>query len=536
MHPTHTPVLIIGGGLAGLSAALFLAWRGVPCVLVERHPGSSPHPRAIGFTTRTLELFRAVGVDALIPQSPAGHGRPRRVNVESLAGEWHEEAAWTPAKPTGTPHAAPRFGYSPVTGVAIAQDTLEPILRDRARALGADLRLNTKLVAFEQDAAGVTASLRRSDGHEYTLRADYMIAADGHASPIRDALGIARRGHGFMHIVRSILFRADLAQYLASGISQFELNHPDLKGMITTYQDGRWLLMTWDDEPRDEAAQLALLHRALGRTDLNIEIITTGRWVLSALIADHFSSGRIFLAGDAAHTLPPARGGYGANTGIEDAFNLAWKLDAVISGGSSPLLLNTYDAERRPIAWLRHDQIFARQDYAAVATDAERQVAIIEDDAIELGQLYRSHTILGVDAQLPPAQRPEQWAGQPGTRAQHLMVTHDGQQRSTLDLLQRGWHLIAQDPRWHKLAAQVSAATGVPLASLALEPPRDPPLDPATFDEELRAALGIGADGASLIRPDGYIAWRTHDMPADPLHALTSALSRAACAARVQNT
>jgi putative polyketide hydroxylase len=171
-----------------------------------------------------------------------------------------------------------------------------------------------------------------------------------------------------------------------------------------------------------------------------------------------------------------------------------------------------------------------------VATDAERQVAIIEDDAIELGQLYRSHTILGVDAQLPPAQRPEQWAGQPGTRAQHLMVTHDGQQRSTLDLLQRGWHLIAQDPRWHKLAAQASAATGVPLVPLTLEPPRDPPLDPATFDEELRAALGIGADGASLIRPDGYIAWRTHDMPADPLHALTSALSRAACAARVQNT
>src|SRR3954451_23229052 len=101
-------------------------------------------------------------------------------------------------------------------------------------------------------------------------------------------------------------------------------------------------------------------------------VITTGRWVLSALIADRFSSGRVFLAGDAAHTLPPARGGYGANTGIEDAHNLAWKLAAVLEGKSRPELLESYDAERRPIAWLRHDQIFARQDYAAMATEAEK--------------------------------------------------------------------------------------------------------------------------------------------------------------------
>jgi putative polyketide hydroxylase len=141
---------------------------------------------------------------------------------------------------------------------------------------------------------------------------------------------------------------------------------------------------------------------------------------LSALIADRFSSGRVFLAGDAAHTLPPARGGYGANTGIEDAHNLAWKIGAVLSGASAPELLDTYDAERRPIAWLRHGQIFARPDYAQFARSADKDVRLIDDDAMELGQLYRSSAVIGAGEDLPPALPPDQWVGQPGTRAPHV--------------------------------------------------------------------------------------------------------------------
>jgi hypothetical protein len=130
-------------------------------------------------------------------------------------------------------------------------------------------------------------------------------------------------------------------------------------------------------------------------------------WYASALIADRFLSGRVFLAGDAAHTLPPARGGYGANTGIEDSFNLAWRLASVVTGVSTPELLDSYDAERRPIAWLRHNQIFARQDYAPIATGDEKKVSIIEDAAMELGQIYRSAAVLGAGDELPPALRPE---------------------------------------------------------------------------------------------------------------------------------
>jgi 2-polyprenyl-6-methoxyphenol hydroxylase-like FAD-dependent oxidoreductase len=504
----------------GLSAALFLAWRGVSTVLVERHAGSSPHPRAMGFTTRSLELFRAVGLGPSIPQVPAGHGRPRRVAVESLAGKWAAEAEWTPSALVAP--GPPRPSYSPCSGAAIAQDRLEPILRDKALQLGADIRMSTELCGFEQDANGVTAVLRPHNGEQYTLRADYMIAADGHASPVRQALGISRAGHGPMRVVRSVLFRAELDQYLESGISQFELDQPGLKGMLTTYRDGRWLLMFADDQERDDAALRALVLRAIGRDDIAVELITTGRWELSALVADRFSSGRVFLAGDAAHTLPPARGGYGANTGIEDAFNLAWKLESVVSRSSTRDLLDSYDAERRPIAWLRHGQIFARQDYAAMATDEEKRAPIIEDDAMELGQLYRSNVILDAGAELPPALRPEQWAGQPGTRAQHLWLSKGEEQVSTLDLLQRGWVLVSEDARWSQLASAVCERTGVELRCLLWE-------GAPGAGAEFRAAFGLGPSGASLVRPDGYVAWRAYDLPPDPLTTLSNALTIAAC-------
>lgn len=517
-----SPVLIVGGGLAGLSAALFLAWRGVSVVLVEKHPGSSPHPRAIGFTTRTLELFRAVGIADRLPEAPSGHARPRRIQVESLAGKWFSETDWNPGQTRGAERAlAARAteGYSPCAGVAIAQDRLEPILREQASALGADVRMNTELRSCEQQADGVVATLRQRDGCEYSLRAQYLIAADGHASPIREALGIQRGGHGFLQVVRSVLFRAQLDQYLESGISQFQLDQPDLKGMLTTYRDGRWLLMFSDDRERDEATLRAKVAQAIGRSDIGFELITTGRWVLSALIAERFSSGRVFLVGDAAHTLPPARGGYGANTGIEDSFNLAWKLAAVLSGVSAPALLDSYDAERRPIAWLRHGQIFARPDYATWATEAEKSVPILDDDAMELGQLYRSQAVIGAGDELPPALRPEQWAGQPGTRAPHLWLPKGEARISTLDLLQRDWVLIAEHERWHEAAPRVAAQLGVELKFLRA-------------GVDLLAALGIGATGASLVRPDGYVAWRSRELPLEPEVALGAALARTAHSSR----
>jgi putative polyketide hydroxylase len=524
MEAKSTSVLVVGGGLVGLSSALFLAWRGVPTLLVERRPGSSPHPRAIGYTARTMELLRAVGLGARVPQVPSTF-RLRRARVESLAGAWFEEAPWTPAQ-----HEAPKPEYSPCTGAAIAQDRLEPILHERAVALGAEVRLETELLDLQQDADGVTAELRQRDGSRYAMRAKYLVAADGHRSPIREALGIGRAGRGHLRTLRSVLFRAPLEEYRKKGISQFSIDQPGLSAFLTTYGDGRWVLMFSDDEERDAETLTKLVTRAIGRSDLPVEIVTTGRWHLSALIADRFAAGRVFLAGDAAHTLPPARGGYGANTGIEDAHNLAWKLSAVLAGASTPLLLDSYDAERRPIAWLRHDQIFARPDYKAHAGASAADVPIIDDDAMELGQLYRSHAVLGADDELPPALRPDEWAGQPGTRAPHLWVMKDGERISTLDLLQRSWVLLAADERWRVAAAHAGERLGLDVTCLRIGDELRPP-DEVAF----RAAFGLDRAGASLIRPDGYVAWRSLELPADPLAALSDALGRVSSATRAEH-
>jgi putative polyketide hydroxylase len=276
---------------------------------------------------------------------------------------------------------------------------------------------------------------------------------------------------------------------------------------------------------RDGVALREAIVKATGRSDLDIEILATGRWELAALVADRFASGRVFLAGDAAHALPPNRGGYGANTGIHDAHNLAWKLAAVLRGGSAPSLLDTYDAERRPVAWLRHQQIFARPDYKAEAAGAAADEPILDDDAMEFGQLYRSDAVLGAGALLPPARRPHEWAGQPGTRAPHLWISRGGERLSTLDLFRSGWVLMAEDERWDAAARDASARSGITLESVLIGRDVMPPSRDA-----FRNAYGLDATGASLVRPDGYIAWRSAGLPGDPAGALANALRRVAAA------
>lgn len=498
MRTDTTSVLVVGGGLAGLSTALFLAWRDVPVVVVERHAGSSPHPRAIGYTPRTLELLRAVGMGDAIPGRTATGTGVARIRVESLAGQWFEEQPWSaPDK------ATPLTDFSPCGGAGLAQDRFEPLLRDKARELGADIRMSTELLAFEQDEDGVTATVRDAGGDEYQVRAAYLVGADGHRSPVRSALGIDRVGKGFLGTSSSVLFRAPLEPYTESGYFQFVIDQDDLRGMITTYGDGRWVLFYGDREVAGEEALRALIFQAIGRSDVDVELITSGRWEMTAGVAERFADGRVFLAGDAAHTLPPSRGGYGANTGIEDAHNLAWKLAAVLAGESAPALLDTYDPERRPVATLRHDQIFLRSEGAANGSET------YDDAAVEFGHLYRSAAVLGAGPDLPVAARPDEWAGQPGTRAPHVWLAPEV---STLDLFQRGWVLVTDDPAWGGLVEGVDCQVIVERA------------------DEVRTAFGLKPGGASLVRPDGYIAWRTVDPPADRAAALAQALARTSAA------
>lgn len=509
-HPT---ALVVGGSLVGLSAAVFLASQGVSTTLIERHVGSATHPRAIGYTTRTIELFRGAGIE--LPASTQ-HGPPRRARVESLTGQWFEEYPWSPPAAS----ALDSGDDSPVRASAIAQDTLEPILRERAEALGADLRLGSELVSFVDDGDGVTATVRRRlDGSEHRINADYLVAADGADSRIRNSLGIGRTGQGLLSVQRSILFRApELEQYLRHGIVQFEIEQPGFDAFLTTYSDGRWVLMLKDDVDRSEDDQRAAIRRATGIDDLSIELITTGRWELSALIADHFGCGRVFLVGDAAHQLPPNRGGYGANTGIADAHNLAWKIAAVHTGQSQPALLDSYDAERRPVAWLRHQQIFARADYQAYLDTPTSDIEVIDDVAMELGQLYRSIVPADAARDLPDARRPREWAGQPGTRAPHVWIAPGG---STLDHFTRGWTLVTGSEAWRNSVQSVAGRFGVPVEFLCFPPE-------STLHGAIVTAYGLGPGGAALVRPDGYIAWRAVPAPADRAAALAAAIRTAA--------
>ncbi|MBT2233934.1 FAD-dependent monooxygenase [Nonomuraea sp. NEAU-A123] len=527
MRTEQTSVLVVGGGLVGLSAAVFLSWRGVPTVLVERHAGSSPHPRALGYTSRTRELYRAVGLEPVLPPTPGRLGAGvRRVRVESLAGEWFEELHWSPQPRSDQPRE-PVIEYSPCGGIGLAQDRLEPILRQKATELGADVRFSTELLSFTQDRDGVHAMLRSADGETYAVRAEYLLAADGHRSPVREALGIGKEGRGYLHTSRSVLFRAPLEQYRESGFGQFAIDQPGLRGGLTTYGDGRWaLFLTGDDTERDEENLREMVLRAIGRRDIDVEIITTGRWEVSASIAERYAEGRVFLAGDAAHTLPPNRGGYSANTGIEDAHNLAWKLAAVLAGESTPALLETYQAERRPIAWLCHDQIFAHNDGQDRRT-SEESASIIDDQAMAFGHLYRSGAVLGAGDDLPPALRPEQWAGQPGTRAPHIWLTTGDQRLSTLDLFGRGWVLLADGHRWAEAAREAAERTGITVECRLIG---TAPL--ADHADQLRDVFGLTDGGATLVRPDGYLAWRARSTPTDPTGTLTHALGTAAFTTR----
>lgn len=496
---TQTSVIIIGGGLVGLSAALFLSKRGVRNIVIEKHRGSSPHPRAMGFTEHTMEQFRAAGVADRIPQVAPGV-RLRRARVESLAGAWFEETVWTPGQVDDR-----KAELSPCTGAAIAQDRLEPILREAAQALGSELRLGVEMTAVRQDAGGVTASVRdRGTGAEYEVSADYMIAADGAGSSVRDALGIGREGVGHLRTLRSVLFRCpDADAFLDRGVQQFQIEQEAFNGFLTTYGDGRWVLMFDDDRARGEAELSDAVRAALGR-DMPFELVTTGRWEMAGRVAERYGEGRVFLAGDAAHQLPPTRGGFGANTGIDDAYNLAWKLQMVLGGVSSPALLDTYSEERRPIGWLRHQQTFARPDYAGWVGDARPDVSLYGDEAMELGQLVRSAAVVGASEDLPPAADPVAWAGQPGVRAPHLWVRRDGATISTVDLFSGGFTVVTEEPGWIAAAEQVAGETGVDMAAVLVG--RDIQADSAGAFE---AAFGVSSHGVSLVRPDGVVAWRS---------------------------
>jgi putative polyketide hydroxylase len=541
MTQDRAPVLVVGGALAGLSSAVFLGMHGVRCLLVERHPDLLIHPRLRGVSPRAVEAYRQVGLEPAIRAASFATGEGYTwvpVRADTLAAE-HTLAE----EPGGGEEAG---AASPASFAPIDQDRLEVLLRARAEELGVDVRFSTELVSFQQDGEGVTALLRdRRDGAERTVRAGYLIAADGADSPVREALGIAGDGPGVLFNTVTTMIEADLTPALRGRrVSIAYLQRPRPFTILMAHDDAgrRWVFATGYDPGHGESVAsfgdercVEMARAAAGLPDVAVtlrpQIPGTDLKVLGfpvgARVARRYQQGRVFLVGDAAKIVPPT-GGLGGSTGILDTHNLAWKLAAVLRGQAGPALLDTYHPERHPVGLLTMEQALARFG-ARMAPDGGQGPPPLDYATIAFGYQYRSSAVLGAPDDGAPPLPPAALAGQPGTRAPHLpvAVAGDGGRSSTVDLYGRRFVLLAgaDGAAWTRAAGDLSGALGVPL-------------DAYRFGVELEAAdgadgaaaHGIAPAGALLVRPDGFVAWRSTDASADPAaeldHALRAILGR----------
>jgi len=532
MHDDDVPVLIAGGSLVGMSTALFLASHGIPSLTVERHPGTAIHPRAALFNQRTIELYRSIGLEAAIIEASGREFEQNGaiVSVETLAGR--ELEYYFRHINDGVE------GLSPSSRLFITQIGLEPILRLRAEELGAHLEYGCELVSFESDEEGVTAHLReREGGSERTVRARYLIAADGSRSPVRERLGVGLGGHGSFSNSITIYFRADIRSLVGDrNLSVIYVFGPRLQGffrfskagdagflVVNKALDANGVLTSnlWEDTSDERCVELA--REALGAPDLPIEIENVQRWNACADWAERFQVGRVFIAGDAAHNMPPT-GGFGGNTGVQDGHNLAWKLALVLSGAAGEELLSTYDAERRPVGEFTAEQAYTRYVLRlAPELGKENLQPIVPEYTVELGYRYRSAAVLTQsDEDDTPYEDPREPTARPGFRAPHVVLEREDGPISTLDLLGGNFVLLAGSEPWREAAGEAATRSGVPLDAYRIGSDGDLGDSDGRFGE----SYGIGAEGAVLVRPDGFIAWRAPGAQDDPERVLTGVLTQ----------
>lgn len=448
------PILIVGGSLVGLSTAMFLGWHGIPSLVVERHDGTAIHPRAGHFHLRTIELFRSVGIENAVLraselQFPPDGGISA---VESLAGK--EIANYIVNLNEGV------VKFSPTVRLFMTQQSLEPIIRARAEELGATLRYSAELISFDQDVDGVAAVIKyRNTGEEKRLRAKYLVAADGNRSPVRERLGIAMRGHGHLSNSVTIYFRAHCAPLLRGrnlgviyvfnsvlrGFFRLENNGNSGFLAVNTVGDVSLPQATKVSEGITEERCIELVRAAIGVPDIAVQIQDVAPWSAVADAAIRFQDGRIFLVGDAAHVMPP-NGGFGGNTGVQDAHNLAWKLAMVLKNVAGEALLSTYDTERRPIGELAVEQAYLRyvlRTAPYLATPGMQQ-QVVDELSMEIGYRYKSLAISSEPGDAGELYtNPRHSQPRPGDRAPHLILHRAGTRISTLDLLGKNFVMLA---------------------------------------------------------------------------------------------
>jgi 2-polyprenyl-6-methoxyphenol hydroxylase-like FAD-dependent oxidoreductase len=527
----RSDVLIVGAGPVGLSAAIELGRRGIRCCVVERHDRVGYSPRAKTTNVRTREHLRRWGIaDALRKASPIAADRPStvvfatRMNGPLLArfenalngnrernNLYSEEAQWVP------------------------QYVLEDVLRECAQSLpGVRVHFETEFASFSQTEAAVASQVcDLRTGRVLNIESCYLIGADGARSAVRDAISAAMLGEGASSRNYSIIFRApDLAarQIHEPAIMYWMVNEdvPSLLGPMD--EAGLWFFMATKLAGDVDPATLDpidLIRRGTGLSDLDIEIVGTDVWVAHRLVADRYSRGRVFLAGDACHLHPPF-GGFGMNMGIGDAVDLGWKIAARMEGWGGDRLLGTYEEERRKV----HERTIneavynygstanqlvrpALEERGLIGEATRREVAdIIQATKVRefrtlgvvLGMRYEDSPIIVADGSDPPMDHFMLYvpSAHPGCLAPHLWLA-DGS--SLYDHFGEGFTLLITGGHSDAAGPLVAAAAKrkIPLKVLALSDSR--------LCSRYEAAF-------ALIRPDQHVAWRAESMPRNPDYLL----------------
>ncbi|MBP2706395.1 FAD-dependent monooxygenase [Microbispora sp. RL4-1S] len=524
MTEATTPVLVVGAGLAGLSTAMFLGVHGVASVVVERHPGLSVQPKARGQMPATMEALASAGVaERFRGAAPPGREEMIIVIAETVSGPVMKDFV----------QGMPDFSaFSPMPMAHASQERAERIMAERAVEVGADIRFSTELESFRQDGERVVAVLRDvTTGRRTTLTAGYLVAADGHKGGIRDAAGVGVHGQRSRGQGRTMFaqFEADLDVALdGAAFGLFYLRNPALPSgfatVVTTDHPGRYVIAVGfpqDEEPgRGRLAEVIRI--ATGLPGLDVRVVDAA-WTSSGdhitRVADTFRSGRVLLAGDAAHLMPPT-GGQGGNTAVLDGYHLAWKLAAVLSGTAGPGLLDSHDAERRPFADALAEQQYAnlverQAPHLRDGTEAE----IIDPMAGLFGYVCPAGAFVPEqtgDRPGPLFEDPAAPSGLPGSRAPHVRLSRAGTPMSPRDLFGPGFALLTTSAAWAGTVERAGRALGV---GLDLHVIGDGLID---VDGRFLSAYGVTETGATLVRPDGVIAWRSRG-PAAPA-ALEDAL------------
>lgn len=575
MADITTQVLIIGTGPAGSTSAALLSTYGIENMVINRYRWLANTPRAHITNQRTMEVLRDLGRE--VEQEAYLYATEQdlmgeNVFCESLAGE---EIGRMKSWGTHPLSKAEHLLSSPTFMNDLPQTFMEPLLFKTACKRGTQARMSTEYLRHEQDAEGVTTTcLDRLTGKEITIRSKYLIGADGGNSLVAENENMPIAGQMGVGGSMNILFKADLSKYVAHRPSVlYWVMQPGADvggigmGLVRMIRPWNEWLIVWGydiNEPApdvDEAMATDVARQLVGDPELEIELISANTWTVNNAYAEQMGKGRVFIMGDAAHRHPPSNG-LGSNTSMQDAFNLAWKLAAVIKGQAGAELLDSYNDERTPVAkqivtranqsigefgpifealgmtgGTDIEKIKANMD-ARCGTDAsaEKQRDALREaiafkkyefDAhgVEMNQRYTSGAVV-TDGQIEPDfaldadlhYQPTTW---PGARIPHAWLFDEaGEKHSTLDLAGGGAFTLFTGlggQAWADAAGEVGAELGINLNAHVIGP-RQRYVD---HTGDWARAREVGDAGCVITRPDQHVCWRNDALADDPKAELT---------------